>query len=123
MSTDAKAPRAASGRGRLMATLFAAQVCGSTGHSIGMAVGRIMAAGITGLTPGPACRSPSARSARRSRAGMGLMGAFGFAAGGMILGVWGFTVLNTLGAVLVLGPLAATLLRRPARASLSTPRG
>lgn len=31
-----------------MATLFAAQVCGSTGHSIGMAVGSIMAAGITG---------------------------------------------------------------------------
>lgn len=31
-----------------MATLFAAQVCGSTGHSIGMAVGGIMAAAITG---------------------------------------------------------------------------
>ena len=35
-------------RGALMATLFAAQVCGSTGHSIGMAVGGIMAAAITG---------------------------------------------------------------------------
>src|SRR5438105_5432446 len=35
-------------RGRLMVTLFAAQVCGSTGHSIGMAVGGIMAAAITG---------------------------------------------------------------------------
>jgi len=34
-------------RGRLMTTLFAAQVCGSTGHSIGMAIGGIMAAGIT----------------------------------------------------------------------------
>jgi len=53
---------------------------------------------------------------------MGLMGAFGSAAGGMILGVWGFAVLNTLGAALVLGPLAATLLRRPALASLSAPR-
>ena len=31
-----------------MGTLFAAQVCGSTGHSIGMAVGGIMAAEITG---------------------------------------------------------------------------
>src|SRR5262245_65207285 len=31
-----------------MATLFAAQVCGSTGHSIIMAVGGIMAAAITG---------------------------------------------------------------------------
>ena len=53
---------------------------------------------------------------------MGLMGAFGSAAGGMILGVWGFAVLNTLGAALVLGPLAATLLRRPALDSLSAPR-
>lgn len=44
---------------------------------------------------------------------MGLMGAFGSAAGGMILGLWGFTILNTLGAALVLGPLAITLLRRP----------
>src|SRR4029078_179185 len=35
-------------RGRLMATLFVAQVLGSTGHSIGMAVGGIMAAAITG---------------------------------------------------------------------------
>lgn len=51
---------------------------------------------------------------------MGLMGAFGSAAGGMILGVWGFTILNTVGAALVLGPLAITLLRRPALAPLST---
>jgi MFS family permease len=35
-------------RGLLLATLFAAQVGGSTGHSIGMAVGGIMAATITG---------------------------------------------------------------------------
>jgi MFS family permease len=35
-------------RGALMATLFAAQVCGSTGFSMGMAVGAIMAAAITG---------------------------------------------------------------------------
>jgi MFS family permease len=35
-------------RGVLLATLFAAQVGGSTGHSIGMAVGGIMAASITG---------------------------------------------------------------------------
>jgi MFS family permease len=34
-------------RGLLLATLFAAQVGGSTGHSIGMAVGGIMAASIT----------------------------------------------------------------------------
>jgi len=54
---------------------------------------------------------------------MGLMGAFGSAAGGMILGLWGFTILNTLGAALVLGPLAVTLLRRPAPGSASTARG
>jgi MFS family permease len=51
---------------------------------------------------------------------MGLMGAFGSAAGGMILGVWGFAILNTVGAALVLGPLAITLLRRPVLAPLST---
>ena len=54
---------------------------------------------------------------------MGLMGAFGSAAGGMILGVWGFAILNTVGAALVLGPLAITLLRRPVLASLSTTEG
>jgi hypothetical protein len=48
MSLQAAAPRSAASRGRLMITLFAAQVCGSTGHSIGMAVGSIMAAGIMG---------------------------------------------------------------------------
>jgi MFS family permease len=51
---------------------------------------------------------------------MGLMGALGSATGGMILGVWGFTILNTIGAVLVLAPLAATLLRRPAPATAPT---
>ncbi len=45
---------------------------------------------------------------------MGLMGALGSAAGGMILGVWGFAVLNAVGGALALGPLAATLLRRQA---------
>jgi MFS family permease len=43
-SPSAPVPR----RGVLLATLFAAQACGSTGHSIGMAVGGIMAASITG---------------------------------------------------------------------------
>lgn len=45
---------------------------------------------------------------------MGLMGALGSATGGMILGIWGFAILNAVGAVLVLGPLAVTLMRRPA---------
>src|SRR4029453_12644814 len=43
-SSAATVPR----RGPLLATLFAAQVCGSTGHSIIMAVGGILAATITG---------------------------------------------------------------------------
>lgn len=51
---------------------------------------------------------------------MGLMGALGSAVGGMILGVWGFAILNAVGAVLVLGPLAATLLRRQALGPLFT---
>jgi MFS family permease len=51
---------------------------------------------------------------------MGLMGAIGSAAGGMILGLWGFAILNAVGAVLVLGPLAVTWLRRPALASVSS---
>ncbi len=45
---------------------------------------------------------------------MGLMGALGSATGGMILGIWGFAILNAVGAVLVLGPLTVTLLRRQA---------
>ena len=45
---------------------------------------------------------------------MGLMGALGSTAGGMILGIWGFAILNAVGAALVLAPLAATLVRRPA---------
>jgi len=48
---------------------------------------------------------------------MGLMGALGSTAGGMILGIWGFAILNAVGAAVVLAPLAASLLRRPALAS------
>jgi len=51
---------------------------------------------------------------------MGLMGAIGAVAGGMILGLWGFAILNVVGAALVLGPLAVTWSRRPALASLSS---
>jgi MFS family permease len=52
-----------------------------------------------------------------------MMGALGSTAGGMILGIWGFAILNAVGAALVLGPLAATLLRRPALASVARPSG
>ena len=51
---------------------------------------------------------------------MGLMGAIGSAAGGMILGIWGFAILNAVGAALVLGPLAVMLVRRPA---VTAPQG
>jgi MFS family permease len=48
---------------------------------------------------------------------MGLMGAIGSVVGGMILGIWGFAILNAVGAALVLGPLGLSLLRRPAVAA------
>lgn len=65
--------------------------------------------------------SPAERASTQGLAdlAMGLMGALGSTAGGMVLGVWGFLALNTLGAALVLGPLAVTLLRRPALATLA----
>src|SRR5882672_10562310 len=48
MNRAAPSPQQIDSRGTLMTALFTAQVCGSTGHSIGMAVGSIMAAGMTG---------------------------------------------------------------------------
>ncbi|HKZ08753.1 MAG TPA: MFS transporter [Methylomirabilota bacterium] len=69
--------------------------------------------------------APSERASVQGLADLftGLMGALGSAAGGMILGIWGFAILNVVGAALTFGPLAATLLRRPAlaAASLRTP--
>jgi MFS family permease len=50
---------------------------------------------------------------------MGLMGALGSTVGGMVLGLWGFAILNAVGAILTFGPLAVTLLRRPALATAS----
>jgi MFS family permease len=47
---------------------------------------------------------------------LGLSGALGSAAGGMILGAWGFVMLNTLGAVCVIGPLVAAWLATNAAA-------
>ena len=65
--------------------------------------------------------APSERASLQGLADlfMGLMGALGSAAGGMILGIWGFAILNAVGAVLTFGPLAVTLLRRPALAAAS----
>src|SRR5881396_3479088 len=63
--------------------------------------------------------SPTERASTQGLADlvMSLMGALGSTAGGMILGVWGFTILNVVGAALVLAPLAVTVLRRPAPVS------
>src|SRR3989475_9377313 len=104
MSTYAKTPRDASGRGRLMAALFAAQVCGSTGHSIGMAVGSIMAAGITGTNTwsglpvavgalGTALASwPLSRLMQRSGRRPGLALGYALAVLGSLLGMVGVVV-------------------------------
>ena len=48
---------------------------------------------------------------------MGLMGAVGSALGGMVLGAWGFGMLNVLGAVMLLAPLGASWLQRQALAA------
>ena len=48
---------------------------------------------------------------------MGLMGAVGSAAGGMILGAWGFGILNLFGAAMLVLPLAAGWMRRTAVAA------
>src|SRR5437870_9821245 len=141
MSTDAKAPRAASGRGRLMATLFAAQVCGSTGHSIGMAVGSIMAAGITGTNTwsglpvavgalGTALASwPLSRLMQRSGRRPGLALGYALAVLGSLLGMVGVVVSSF---ALLLGGMAlfgiaqtSNLLARYAAADVSpgTQRG
>jgi len=58
--------------------------------------------------------SPAERTSIQGMADLitGLMGAFGSAAGGLVLGTWGFLALNTLGAACVLGALlAAGILR------------
>jgi MFS family permease len=48
---------------------------------------------------------------------MGLMGAVGSAAGGLILGAWGFGALNALGAAILVLPLVAGWMRRAAAAA------
>jgi MFS family permease len=52
---------------------------------------------------------------------MGLMGALGSAAGGMILGAWGFGALNALGAAVVVAGLVAMWLQRPGPLGLGIP--
>jgi len=70
--------------------------------------------------------SPSERTSVQGMAdlAMGLMGALGSAAGGMVLGLWGFLALNTLGGACMVVPLVAAWLYRatfvPAGAERST---
>jgi MFS family permease len=58
--------------------------------------------------------SPAERTSMQGFADlvMGLMGALGSAAGGMVLGLWGFGALNAAGAAAVVIPLAAMWLNR-----------
>ena len=96
-----------------MATLFAAQICGSTGHSIGMAVGGIMAAAITGTNAwsgvpvavgalGAALASwPLSRLMGRFGRRPGLAIGYGLAVVGAVLGMVG--VLTTSFALFLVG--------------------
>jgi MFS family permease len=51
---------------------------------------------------------------------MGAMGFLGSALGGVILGVWGFGMLNAVGAAMLILPLAASSMRRAAAAARAT---
>lgn len=51
---------------------------------------------------------------------MGAMGFVGSAVGGVILGVWGFGILNAVGAAMLILPLAASSMRRAAAAARAT---
>src|SRR6266550_3704593 len=91
-------------RRRLMTTLFAAQVCGSTGHSMSLAVGAIMAASITGTNTwsgmpvavgslGAALASwPLSRLMARTGRRPGLALGYGVAVIGAVLGIVGVAV-------------------------------
>src|SRR5262245_48187158 len=91
-------------RGKLMMTLFAAQVCGSTAHSMTLAVGSIMAAVITGTNTtsglpvgvsalGAALASwPLARSMAVAGRRPGLALGYGLGVVGAVLGMLGVAV-------------------------------
>src|ERR1700675_2842988 len=128
---------AKSARPRLMATLFVAQVCGSTGHSIGLAVGSIVAAGITGTNTwsglpiavgalGTALASwPLARLMNRSGRRPGLALGYGLAVIGALLAVMGVGVGSfwiLLGGMVLFGiSNTSNLLARYAAADITSP--
>jgi len=113
MAISARPAPAVERRGILMATLFAAQVCGSTGHSMSMAVGGILAADITGTNAwtglpvaigalGAALASwPLSRLMGRAGRRPGLTLGYGLAVVGALLGIAG--VLTRSFALLLVG--------------------
>ncbi|TMQ27189.1 MAG: MFS transporter [Candidatus Rokuibacteriota bacterium] len=113
MAISARPAPAVERRGVLMATLFAAQVCGSTGHSMSMAVGGILAADITGTNAwtglpvaigalGAALASwPLSRLMGRVGRRPGLTLGYGLAVVGALLGIAG--VLTRSFALLLVG--------------------
>ena len=124
-------------RAKLMTTLFVAQVCGSTGHSISLAVGSIMAASITGTNTwsgmpiavgalGTALASwPLARLMDRAGRRPGLALGYGLAVAGAVLGLLGVAVRSfpLMLAGMALFGIASTsnLLARYAAADVSRP--
>jgi MFS family permease len=122
-------------RGPLMATLFAAQICGSTGFSMGMAVGAIMAAAITGTNTwsglpvaigslGTALASyPLARLMARTGRRLGLAVGYSLAVAGAVLGMIGVAhqsfVLFLAGMALFGTAQTSNLLARYAAADIS----
>src|SRR5262245_27294712 len=131
--TSARAPV----RTRLMTALFVAQVLGSTGHSIGMAVGSIVAASITGTNTwsglpvavgalGTALASwPLARLMNRSGRRPGLALGYGLAVIGALLAMTGVGVGSfwlLLGGMALFGiSNTSNLLARYAAADVTTP--
>src|SRR4029450_6025658 len=91
-------------RAKLMTTLFVAQVCGSTGHSMSLAVGSILAASLTGTNTwsglpvaggalGTALASwPPARSVGRAGRRPGLTPGYALAVAGAVIGMLGVMV-------------------------------
>src|SRR5437899_1153340 len=135
MNRAATSPQQIESRGKLMAALFTAQVCGSTGHSIGMAVGSIMAAGITGTNTwsglpvaigalGTALASwPLARLMDRSGRRPGLVLGYALSLGGAVFGMVGVLVQSfplLLGGMALFGiAQTSNLLSRYAAADVS----
>ena len=66
--------------------------------------------------------SPDGRTSMQGLADlcMGAMGFVGSAVGGVILGLWGFGMLNAVGAAMLILPLAASSMRRAAAAARAT---